>query len=94
MRAVVPLLFVLVLVAPVRAETCIPNGPTPEVVAQGYYLDNDVCQPECAASVWLYQESNGIDGLQRQDHVVDGTCGGLIEPDTRVALLYAAPPRA
>lgn len=94
MRAVVPLMLVLLLVAPVRADGCEPIDPSPELEVAGYYLDSDLCQPECVASVWLYQESNGIGGLQRQDHVWDSTCGGLIEPDTRIALLYAAPPRA
>lgn len=94
MRAVVPLLFVLVLLAPARADECVPTGPSHEAEVGGFYVDNDLCQPECLASAWIYQESNGIDGLQRRDHVYDDTCAGMIEPDTRVALLYAAPPQA
>jgi hypothetical protein len=36
----------------------------------------------CLFSVWIYQESNGIDGLQRGDEMKDDTCGGEIEMDT------------
>lgn len=49
-----------------------------------YYFVNDACQPDCVFSDWLYQETNGIDGLQRGDEVVDDTCGGLISPDTDI----------
>ena len=45
-------------------------------------MDNDLCQPDCLFSIWLYQESNGIPGLQRGDEVVDNTCHGMIEADT------------
>jgi hypothetical protein len=47
-----------------------------------YYVDNDMCQPECIFSIWLYEESNGYDGLQRGDEVVDDTCHGMIDSDT------------
>lgn len=30
---------------------------------------------DCGLSVWTYQESNGVPGLQRGDEVHDGTCG-------------------
>lgn len=33
---------------------------------------------------WIYEESNGIDGLQRRDPLEDGTCHGMIEPDTLI----------
>ena len=45
------------------------------------YVDNDLCQPECLFSVWIYFEANGIPGLQRGDEVVDNTCHGMIESD-------------
>lgn len=32
----------------------------------------------------IYEESNGIDGLQRQDEVVDDTCGGVFPGDTQI----------
>lgn len=59
-----------------------PGGALP--IAR-YYVDNDPCQPStgCAfGSWWIYEESNGIDGLQRDDEVVDDTCHGLIDGDT------------
>lgn len=64
------------------------------------YFDNDNCQrlpedliaeePEgCIFSIWGYWETNGIDGLQRNDPgldddlttPVDDTCGGAIAAD-------------
>lgn len=36
----------------------------------------------CFLSIWIYEESNGIEGLQRGDVMVDNTCGGMIEADT------------
>lgn len=36
-----------------------------------YYVDNDQCQPDCLFSLWVYQESNGHEGLQRCDEVYD-----------------------
>ena len=42
-----------------------------------YYVENDVCQLQgCAASTWVYEETNDRPGLQRKDaHVGDQTCG-------------------
>lgn len=31
--------------------------------------------------MWVYEESNGIPGLQRQDEMQDDTCGGVIPGD-------------
>ena len=53
--------------------------------ANGYYIDNDLCQPQCAFSVWFYLEANGIEGLQRGDEVVDDTCYGMIEADVIIS---------
>ena len=57
----------------------VDTGPTP---AGRYYVDNDLCQPECLLSVWVYEESNNMEGLQRGDEVVDDTCHGMIASDT------------
>lgn len=57
------------------------------------YVDNDPCQLQgCTLSLWIYEESNGYEGLQRRDYVgdeehrpawlKDDTCDGLIQPDT------------
>ena len=58
------------------------------------YVDNDPCQLDgCTLSLWIYEESNGYEGLQRQDAptwdeehrpwwLKDDTCDGLIAPDT------------
>lgn len=97
LKTIVPVLaLALALVAvPAAAEECVPTTSDPEfdsadlggtgvgLPAHGprYYVDNDPCQPQCLFSTWAYEESNGIDGLQRGDEVKDDTCGGMIESD-------------
>lgn len=49
-------------------------------LAGDLYLVNDACQPvigdgSCTFSIWLYQESNGIAGLQRGDEVHTDVAG-------------------
>jgi hypothetical protein len=62
--------------------TSAPELTIPETAAgPAHYVDNDACQPGCGFSIWIYEESNGMDGLQRGDEVVDDTCG-LIDSDT------------
>ncbi len=71
-------------------ELRINDPETNEVL---YYLDNDWCQSQdCGYSIWIYEETNGIANLQRQDatgddvneFTQDDTCHGMIKPDTRV----------
>ena len=95
MRTILILAAVLAIAVPVEADHCTtfstsaPDHDT-TVDADGvprYYVDIDYCHVsqnnnECLFSIWLYEETNGIDGLQRGDEVVDDTCGGLIEADT------------
>ncbi len=90
----IPVLFALALVAPVGAETCTPTTTFPVFTVHanvighpGYYLDIDgaACvlpTNACQVLVWVYEETNGIAGLQRQDEVKDDTCGGQIAGDT------------
>ena len=69
-----------------------PAGPAPglpcvETAAAGYYIDEDGCPllavvQNCHYSFWVYEESNGIAGLQRDDEIRDDTCRGLIPGDT------------
>ena len=76
---------------PAIGAGCEPTSSNPEITTPGcgvsddacFYVDNDLCQP-CMFSIWIYQESNGIPGLQRGDEVVDDTCGGAIQSDTIV----------
>ena len=58
-----------------------------------FYVDNDLCQTEgCTFSFWIYEETNGYEGLQRKDAVnesetrwtKDDTCDGAIPSDTIV----------
>jgi len=72
----------LAIAVPVSAQDCEPSNADAEVDLGGLYVDNDPCQPECLFSIWVYQETNGIEGLQRGDEVEDNTCGGQIESDT------------
>ena len=78
-------LAALAVAMPAGADHCVTySTSSPEVDAGGYYVDNDVCQPGCIFSIWIYQESNGISGLQRGDSVVDDTCHGMIESDVDI----------
>lgn len=82
----------LFLVIAVVALFGMPVSATsePEVSFFGFYVDNSLCQPDCAVAIVVYQESNGIDGLQRRDSIVDDTfeCEPSCEPDTLLLELY------
>jgi hypothetical protein len=76
-------LAVVAITGTAFAQDCEMTTSIPEAAAGGFYVDNDLCQPVCLFSIWIYQESNGIEGLQRGDEVVDDTCGGAAgEADT------------
>ena len=49
------------------------TGATP--AGRDYEVDTFGC-PDCILALFVYEESNGIDGLQRGDELVDDTCGG------------------
>ena len=66
------------------AGHCTNWSTTPATAVAGHYVTYDVCQPSCLASIWVYEESNGRSGLQRDDGYVDNTCHGMIYPDTIV----------
>lgn len=84
MRLVLPLAILLALSLPAQAAHCETWSTTPaEIDAGGYYVELDTC-PMCIFSVWIYEESNGIEGLQRGDEIVDDTCHGMIRADTIV----------
>lgn len=78
-----------VAIIPASAEDCEPSSAFPEVDAgvpgvARYYVDMDCWQPSCQdfITIWVYEETNGIEGLQRNDEVVDNTCNGRIPADT------------
>ena len=88
MRTAIALLLALFVTAgAARAEHC--AEATPEVTLDTpvgtFYVDNELCQPDCLFSVWIYQESNGQEGLQRGDETCtdDDECCGQ-EADTIV----------
>lgn len=84
-------LLLLLTLAPAAGQACTPTTSDPEIDTREtpmgrFYVDNDLCQIEdpphgCLFSIWTYQESNGLDGLQRHDEGHDDTCGGQIESD-------------
>lgn len=94
MRNLVPaILLVLALCVPASADHCTTWSSDDDVELDTnpfglpgprYYYDNDPANlPCCVLGVWfVYEESNGIDGLQRGDEAVDNTCHGMIAPDT------------
>lgn len=84
MKHVWLILLTLGTLSPAVAD-CTPSTTSPELsVLDTLYVDYDDCAMACSFSVWIYQESNGIPGLQRQDSVRDNTCGGTIAPDTLI----------
>ena len=65
------------------AQNCRPS--TSDAIPMGeLYLVNDVCDEDCLVSFYVYEETNGADGLQRGDDIVDDTCAGMIKSDTIV----------
>lgn len=72
----------------------------PDHVLGVRYVVSDLCQDDerdagdpndpyddrgpCLFAIWLYYETNGIDGLQRGDELRDDTCHWMIESDTFV----------
>lgn len=90
MRAIVLACVLSLATMSASADHCVVwAGPHPEIVTGetplgSFYADNDLCQPECMFSLWVYQETNGIDGLQRGDSVVNDTCHGTIPADSIV----------
>lgn len=93
MRALVPMLVVLALTAPaVRADHCetwrtsVPDLTLAVDAETTFYFSWD-CDEFCDAgplAIYLYEESNGIPGQQRQDEIDDGTCHDMIAPDTLI----------
>ena len=91
-----PLTFALALLLamPASAHHC-ATWTTSNAIAAGDHYVYDACVEyattgqagmECAMwgpwDVWVYEESNGIPGLQRGDEILDDTCHGLIRADT------------
>lgn len=92
LRTLASLALLLALTAPSLASDCAMTTAEPEVDSKlvsgatgsaRVYVDGD-CDPLIVTcdfiSVWIYEETNGIDGLQRRDEVRDDTCGGRAGP--------------
>lgn len=94
MRTILILLAILALAIPAGADHCATFSTSdPEFDsafgasvedAPRFYVENDPCHMHgmCVFSIWVYRESNGIGGLQRDDEIVDDTCHGMIAGDT------------
>lgn len=90
MRLIIPIALIALLALPAQAEHCrtwtttdpdVDTGIAPGVAR--YYFDADAtssCYDFC--TYWIYEEANGIDGLQRGDEIRDDTCHGMIRADT------------
>lgn len=68
-------------------EVTTPAGTGPNAGGE-VYVDNDNCQPvvgdgTCLFSTWIYEETNGIAGLQRDDEVKSDVagCAGTVDGD-------------
>lgn len=95
MRNVITVLGSLLVVASiVSAQTAEECHPDPYLLKVGnYYIVVDMCQPECLFSVWIYEETNGVEELQRCDEAHKDNCfpgegdppGCPAGPDTVIA---------
>ncbi len=66
----------MVATATHESSDCSPTASEADVEAEGYavFVDDHVLPDD--VSVWIYQESNGLDGIQRGDSVAtDEACG-------------------
>jgi hypothetical protein len=89
-RVVLLCVAVIVLSVPAHAHPCV-TWSTSESITGGVVLSvgsayvlvgrEGPCDPECMHTFWIYEEANGIEGLQRGDEIVDDTCHGMIAPD-------------
>lgn len=68
----------------VAASACEPTTSRATATAGPFYIINELCplSLDCIGAFWIYAESNGIEGLQRQDEIQDDTCEGQIAGDT------------
>lgn len=75
------LVLALAVALPVGAQHCTQPYAEDALVDLGgqYYVDGEVCQPDCILDVWVYEESNGFPGLQSGE----GNCH-MIVSDTIV----------
>lgn len=76
-------LATLGLAIPAMAGGCTPTTSEPDMKRGDMYVVADDCA-SCLLSVWIYEESNDIEGLQRDDRQKDDTCGGQIASDQRL----------
>jgi hypothetical protein len=82
-------LVMLVIIAwsgTAAADECIPLGSA-DLQIGTFYVDAALCQPICTGDLVIYEESNGMQGLQRHDDHEDWTCGGMIPHDRQVLLV-------
>jgi hypothetical protein len=88
MRTILILGTILALAIPVGADHCATYTTSAPEVDTGtlgddarYYVDTEFPCPQCHVTLWIYQEANGLDGMQRGDEVVDDTCHSMILAD-------------
>jgi hypothetical protein len=71
-----PIALALVLLLPLVAANhtdCVQDVPL-AVPFAGFYVYNDICQPGCLFSVWIFHEGNGLDGLQSDEFDLSTPC--------------------
>lgn len=79
-QATLLVLTLLVALAPAAAnhdaQPCEPSATPPDAEMGGVYVDVTLTQNLAKSRVWIYEEDNGLPGLQRGDELVrDETCG-------------------
>jgi hypothetical protein len=74
----------------VGANECTPTTTDPMLTVGSSFATTLYAHEDCFGnricsgifSLWIYEESNDIPGLQRGDEIIDDTCGGVIPADT------------
>lgn len=69
------------------SQADVDTGPLTGPAGVRHYLVDDCFISSCSppfsnvhvdGTFYIYEESNGIDGLQRADEIADDTCGGRV----------------
>lgn len=81
------LLVIVALATGVEGSHCETQVEPEPATPTGHYLDNRLCQPGCKADADLWEESNGIAGLQTDADVI--WSHGGVRADTLLLRVHA-----
>lgn len=90
MRLLLAFAVAFAMMAPAGADHCEgpDTYPSDATVGPFYVVVLETCGPSgdgCPPWNYVYQESNGLPGLQRDDETVNNTCHGMAPGDTMLS---------